>query len=49
MECLGEAAAAAHLLRPRALHQLRVHDLRPSLLALDVASVWKMAGYNVPS
>jgi len=42
-------ARTAHLLRPRTLDQLRVHDLRPSLLALHVAPIWKLAGYNVPS
>lgn len=45
----GMLARAAHLLRPRTLDQLRIHDLRPSLLALHIAPIWKLAGYDVPS
>lgn len=42
-------SSGIYLLRPGPLDQLRIHDLCPSLLALDVAPVREVIGYGVPS
>jgi hypothetical protein len=38
-----------HLFGPRSFHQLRIDDLLPALLTLDIGAVWEVERDNVPS